>query len=90
MEMSKRLRAVIALVLVVCVLLPATAFSLQYAPNAPRNAVLDGHSDPPFEAQTVDRVVPSARVIWLILPFSLSSRLVLGYSSHYGFVIAWK
>ena len=72
MEMSKRLRAVIALVLVVCVLLPATAFPLQYAPNAPRKDLTEGHPDPPDKAAEVRSTSETARYpILLILAQSL-------------------
>ncbi len=59
MDMSKKIRNVVALVLVVCVLMPVTAFPLQYAPGSTKTLELDGHSDPPVtvhKSRTIQNV----------------------------------
>ena len=88
MEMSKRLRAVIALVLVVCVLLPATAFPLQYAPNAPRKDVIDGHGEPPITARTeVSKATSSPQFVLLTVP-GFGIHFSYSYSNSW-FVLWW-
>ena len=88
MDMSKKIRNVVALVLVVCVLMPVTAFPLQYAPGSDRNTVLSGDPFPPHLAKTrIDRSLyekPVSVYYYLILTPWMSIVILPS-----GFVMFW-
>ena len=87
--MSKRIQTVVAIVLVVCVLLPATAYPLMYAPDSRRDIVLDGHGEPPVEANVHYSVQPRDKAVsvyyyvvlspWMSVMFSRNSFLLNWY-----------
>ena len=89
MEMSKRIRTVVALVLVICILMPVTAYPLQYAPDSRRDIVLDGHPDPPIKAHATK---PNAPIWRFSIPifFNFGSIRLAVVLTEYGWMTTWQ
>ncbi len=87
--MTRKLKAIVAAVLVAVVLLPNTALPLMYAPDSPRKEVLEGHPDPPIKAATSrSQTEPTLTVLWA-LPFGPGGFVVIGWSCN-GFFFNWR
>ena len=85
-EMSLRIRAIIALVLVVCILLPATAYPLKYAPGSIKNGILEGHPEPPVTvAISQSRKGVYSYLYWSAVPI-FGMRIGIAWTSH-GFAV---
>jgi hypothetical protein len=82
--MFKNPRSLLAVALVWCTLLPASAFPLMYAPNDPRNGSLDGHPEPPVKsiAKVSSVKYPTQGTYFVVVHYSgrslILSKVLLG------------
>ena len=87
--MFQRLKAVVALALVICILLPATTSALQYAPNSPRKDVLAGHPEPPIKASTSRSTNSAYATSNALFVFSWGRGLVV-INRTFSFLFLWN
>jgi len=85
--MSRHLKSIAALALVFCLLLPAVALPRMYAPNDPRNGLLEGHPEPPTKVAAKTRTL-QIDDDYVVIVFFLGQSIVFS-KSRFGTLLAW-